>query len=48
MNEIEQQKVVKMIEMTKEVKEMYDTLTTEAQDVFYVELEKLEPKEVKL
>ena len=48
MEEMEVQKITKMIGMTKEVKEMYDTLTTEAQDAFYVELEKLEPKEVKI
>lgn len=44
MEEIEIQKVAKMLSLTKEVKEMYDTLTSEAQDFFYNELEQFEAK----
>ena len=48
MNELEVQKVTEMMAKVKEVKEMHDTLSEEGKDYFMSELDKLEPKEVKV
>jgi len=47
-NELEVQKVTEMMAKVKEVKEMHDTLSEEGKDYFMSELDKLEPKEVKV
>jgi hypothetical protein len=48
MEELEVQKVAEMMVKVREVKEMHDTLSEEGKDYFMSELDKLEPKEVKI